>query len=703
MEMEIKNYQHNYGKIMKIWLLIALIQIDATTCANQGLIAYDCIDKTVNITSFSLVDVEPCKHDLNNITTEATYIQVVQTKKIFDVHVYQCKVILKRRIQHCGMHSHTSAYQESFRYIVREFSSEECRRLHETGSLKIHNEIYVHELPRNSTRSGEVVIVGQIVYSTCYGGSYYDGIIHYKDALVTMEYEVNLYDYTAKLDISDGTIQFREGYDCFFEPGFCLDSKEGYATWDAKIDQQCTSSHYSLIYEGPANKTSNKGKNGEIEGQNALFSAYSKEQLFSIKVKERFSICGYPGYQSDHDQIFILETSPGAGIIKDSEINAKDLDLLTYFNSKITVVEHHLNNQLSLLYHKLINELCKVEKSLLETRLISARINPHEFASNLMKTSGYTAVIAGEVIYIIQCKPSYVALAPSPRCYQEIPVSKDEVPMYMSPVTHILQRHGTQIECTPLLSAKYKFGDEWYSMDGSIHQVTHPNKLSTETKTNWEYKYLPNLMKSGFYDQKMVQKMHNMIYESEDRRSSSVVLHRTISGYNADSQGFDFSHLINENVFESTITKYWHKILSMTTFVGQFTSSLVGFWLMGKLLKFVIDSMVHGRILFDIYGMSWKLVASFWDSLTNLLTHNYHTKKQANFKKEEQQEILAIEDMRQVVPITPIAPITPTTREISEEVQNNPHVYPLLGQSDVTIQINASEYRPREVRPTQQD
>lgn len=654
-----------------LWIVIFYNGIKAFPDLKNGLIAFDCTDDTVNITSFSLVDVELCKHESDNITTISTHIQVVQAKKIFDIHVYKCKVIFKRRIQHCGMHSHTSTYQESFRYIVREFTSEECRRVHETGSLRVHNDIFIHELQRNNTKSGEVLIIGQVVYSTCYGGPYFDGVINYKDALVTYEYEVELFDYTAKMDFSDGTIKLRGGLSCVFNPGFCLDSKEGYITWDSRIDRECNTGQYSVIYEGPANKTFNRRTDGKNEDRNALFSALSKDQLFSIRVKENLQICGYPGYESDHNQIFILETSPGTRIIRNTEINVKELDLMTYFNSKMTVVEHHLGNQLTLLYLKMVNEICKVEKSLLETRLISARIYPQEFASNLMKSSGYTAVIAGEVIYIIQCKPAYVTLAPSPRCYQEIPVAKDNVSMYMSPVTHVLQRTGTQIECTPLLPAKFKFGTEWYSMDGRIHRVPSPNRLSTEIETTWKYDYLPDLMAVGIYDEKNLKRMHDMIYESEDRRSSAVVVHRTLSGNNADSQRFDFSNFIDENVIESTINKYWSKFMNWTTFVGQVTSSLVGFWLIGKLLKFVIDSLVHCRILFDIYGASWKLLAAFWDSLTNLLTHEYHNKQVQKFELKE------------------------NGNDIQEETEVNqptaPNVYPVLTQPEVTIQISTPD------------
>lgn len=636
---------------------------------NQGLIAYDCTDETVNITSFSLIDVEPCEYEWDNITTEQTHIQVVQTKRIFDVQIYQCKVIFKRRITYCGMHSHLAAYQGSYKYIVKEFDPTECRRVHETGTLKVYNEIHIHELTRNNTSNGEVLIAGEIQYSSCQGHNYFDGITHFRNALVTMEYEITLMDYMAKLDTTDGTIQFKGGLICKFEHGFCLDSIDGYMTWDTRIDQECATGQYSVIYEGMANKTYNfNEKKGSI---NALFSAISNEQLFSIKVKKHHPICGYPGYESDHAQIYILETPRGSRIIKNLETNERELDLVTYFNSKITTVEHHLSTQLSLLYRKLVNELCKVEKSLLETRLISARINPQEFASNLMKSPGYTAVIAGEIIYIIQCKPAYVTLIPSLRCYQEIPVTKNNLTMFMSSVTHILQRHGTQIECTPLLPAKFRFGTQWYQIDGNVHRVLPPNKLSTEIKSSWKYDYLPNLMAVGIYDQKNVKKMHDMIYENEDRRSSSVVLHRTISGFTTDHQGFDFSHLINENVIETTITKYWDKFLSLTTFVGQFTSSIVGFWLIGKAFKFTIDSIVHGRILYDIYGISWKLIASFWDSLTTLLTHKHHSKRRRHIFESSTLE----QEMEE------------TRAHIFQ------HTCPCLIQHDTTIQSNTPEHR----------
>lgn len=104
-------------KLLFYWTVIYMFKGIEAIDTQQGLIAYDCVDDTVNITSFSLIDVEPCKYEKNDVVTEPTYVQVVQTRRFFDVHVYQCKVVYKRHIEHCGMHSYSSAYHPNHAFI----------------------------------------------------------------------------------------------------------------------------------------------------------------------------------------------------------------------------------------------------------------------------------------------------------------------------------------------------------------------------------------------------------------------------------------------------------------------------------------------------------------------------------------------------------------------------------------------------------
>lgn len=73
--------------------------------------------------------------------------------------------------------------------------------------------------------------------------------------------------------------------------------------------------------------------------------------------------------------------------------------------------------------------------------------------------------------------------------------------------------------------------------------------------------------------------------------------------------------------------------------MGNLTSTLIGFYVVGRLIKFCIDTLVHGKILYDIYGISWKLIASIWDSVTNLLSHNHlKPKEDKTTNKTEQKE-----------------------------------------------------------------
>ena len=128
--------------------------------------------------------------------------------------------------------------------------------------------------------------------------------------------------------------------------------------------------------------------------------------------------------------------------------------------------------------------------------------------------------------------------------------------------------------------------------------------------------------------------MRNLIYDSGNSRIATNILYKMLSGQYPDTQGFHFDSLIANKVIENAIEKYWSKFLSWSNWLGNVTSTIIGIYMVGRLIKFVIDTIMHGRILYDIYGIGWQLLASFWDSLTNFLSHRNAMKRTSTLHKE---------------------------------------------------------------------
>lgn len=127
-----------------------------------SIIAYDCLHHNANMTTISSLTVAPCISDniVNNQTTEQ--ILLLQLSETSLTHVYQCKINVVQHIFRCGMWSHTSEVSGGLSTYLESISSEQCRKIHETGYYAPMPNTVLSAIKPNSTYQSQYVAAGSL-------------------------------------------------------------------------------------------------------------------------------------------------------------------------------------------------------------------------------------------------------------------------------------------------------------------------------------------------------------------------------------------------------------------------------------------------------------------------------------------------------------------------------------------------------------
>lgn len=563
-----------------------------------------------NITKINMLDSADCIMPRSTKEVEEKQIVLVQTSEFYPVHIYQCKISIIRVAQACGTFSDAVVTGGLLSY-VKEMTVDECREMHKSLSFKLFSEHKITGLKPNGTLTVSKTLAGRSTSNgACDGSSYSDAGGNFNNVLVVASVTISLFDSYQQVDSEKSLLKLPSGYNCHINDAHCMDIENGFTFWDDNTDKSCVVRSYDLLFDGKANKSVILS-----EGvTNTLFTS-NGDVPFSIMVKGHTEVCGHSAYQTEHPRLKIL-ISNGIKFGFKKSISAFNVDMFTYMNSKFVHLERHIQNQITNLHASLVMKQCESDKETLNTQLALAYSSPTDFAYLRMRKPGFTALPAGEVMYLVKCQAVPVIRSHLKECFTEFPVVYNNQTWFMTPRTHILQRKGNEIPCSEILPVHYQIDGLWYSFSPKAQKAVEPDEIRPSQKSEWTYLSSGSLSTSGIYDTAALDSFRKQILFPYDKKTVLTTLANIAADVSYHDQGFNFGKLIDDNKMDSAITTYLGKIVGFFGWFGSSVSIIIGLYVTLRITKFLFDTCVHGLALYQAYGFDYRMSAMFWDALT---------------------------------------------------------------------------------------
>ena len=493
----------------------------------------------------------------------------------------------------------------------------ECRRAHEEHKIFILGNLHVQNLTPNSTIDQSIMLAGRGGHdgTECSPTTYHDAFGSWSNVVVTATVKIPIEDYEASVHLTTGKVILKSGVRCELGSEYCIDRDGAVVYWEAIKRGECAEKGYTILYQGVVNETIEKGSESH-----PLYSIDTLDIVIAFTHKGTYDVCLHKFIRTDHPKLLIVEIRDGEELRFNTQISADNLDLMTYVNSKFIYVEKRIRRHFNSLYRDVLEKRCNLERKVLGNTLSIVAQNPDEFALRLKGRPGYIGIVAGEVIYVAKCIPVIVQQREATDCYNELPVSRNGEPMFLTARSRILTRMGVKLICDEKLPTVYRIGKQYIKFLPIREVADAPTILTPETEARFSYEESKYISRGGIYTEKDTEKIRERAMFPIEQKAFLDVLVRGVLGQNVSNE-IDMGAIIKPEYVNEAVGNFLGRVWGIFQLFGVTSAGFIAVFLIAKIIKFGLDTVIHGIALHEINGFSFHLIGAIWDSLTQLLLH----------------------------------------------------------------------------------
>jgi len=593
-----------------------------------GFIAYDCSGPKLNITSFNSLHIDKCQEQPPPRTIELPRIKLLQRAEVRTIIYKACFISVDYIITKCSTFNDAQAVEGGFFSEIIMLGHAQCSQIHQRLVYNFPNGGIVLGLKINQTTYVTHTLAGSIDRDgNCQGSTFASDRGSWKKVIVQGNYKIHLSEGIANAISKDNELVLPTGTKLKLSELYGLDTHKGEIIWNNnQFHHSCDVQDFDVLYDGPATVMISEPPHSTSE-ETQTFLVETQNIVFALKKIKKTFACEIPVILTEHPQLFILMDISFMNHFTIKNIIPQNTDLMAYVNTKFVYIENFLKTTLISLYSDLVKKQCELERKILLQQLSLATYSLSEFAYSMGEGPGYTALRAGEIIYLLKCKPVDVEIARHTSCFNELPIKYNNKTHFMAPKTHTLQTYGTEMDCNELLPPAFLLDGEWFGFAPTPREIKVPQTLRPSTTWTWTYKSPEALMIAGIYTQDIMTALQKHLLFPQEIESAQRNIARQSMGYNFVDQGLRLKSLLDEDTIGKMVENKLQRMWGWFTSFGTFISGLLGIFVIWRAFITAINTGLNISILYQTFGWSIKLLAGIFTSLTQYVMHKAHNKQ----------------------------------------------------------------------------